>query len=340
MTTVSLVPRGRTFVRGVIAHTMASANPDSYAANRWGHSHAQTIAKAAVPAIIAEPGGTPEAREFFGMAIEQSLLGRVPNLRRIGFNIPNLRQTTGARGYWVSEARPIPLSTAAMDRFTLLPLTVASIIVATKEAVMSMGEVQEAALQRDLLNAIAGAVDLAFIDPDNAGTPDQAPASITNAATQFPSTGIIRQDMRNLFDQYQGSMLTACIVMHPRTAVAIGVAASQLGETKLTVRCGVRMGVPVVCSEAVPFDSNGGSVTIFDAAAVAYAARDFDLSMSDEATLQMSDSPTFGSGDFVSLFQTNALAWRSTASANWEVNGTGNVVTMYSVSYGLSQAYE
>ena len=127
MTAVNLVPAGRLFVRGLIAQTMAKENAEAYARNRWGVGQAAAIAKAAVPAILTnDPAGTPEGREFFALAVSQSLLGRIAGLRRVPFNVRALRQSSGIRGYWVGEGKPIPLSSSAMEGFTLAPLRVGS----------------------------------------------------------------------------------------------------------------------------------------------------------------------------------------------------------------------
>jgi len=334
MTAVNLAPTGRTFVRGLIAQTMAKDNAEAYARNRWGVGLAGQIAKAAVPAMLAtDPAGTPEGREFFALAVAQSLLGRIAGLRRVPFNVRALRQTSGIRGYWVGEGKPIPLSSSAMEGFTLAPLRVGSIIVQTKEAVEAYGEVAEAALQRDLLTALTASLDDAFIDPSNAGTADEVPASVTNGGTQIASTGNAKTDIERLFAAYEGNYRTAVIAMHPLTAVQIGLLDAQVGDTKLGVQGGILAGVPVVCSESVPLDSSGAGITLLDAGSIAYAARDFELAVSGEASLQMADDPTDGATTQVSLFQTNCVAWKGIATANWEVQGSGRVVTITGANY-------
>lgn len=333
---VSTVPRGRVFIRGLIANTLARDDAQTYAERRWGVAQGERIAKAAVPAMIADPAGTAEARDFFALATEQSLLGRIAGLRRIAFNTRSLRQISGARGYWTGQGKPIPLSRSAMEDFTLAPLKVGAIVVSTKEAISFQGEVNEAAVQRDVLNAVAGALDQAFIDPTNAGTADEVPASVTESQIQLPSTGNAKRDIEAMFAAYGGSFRTAVVVMHPRTAVQIGLLDEQVGETKLTVMGGVLAGVPVVCSEYVPFESAGGTITLLDAGAIAYAARDFDMDMSGETTLVMSDDPESEPTLRVSMFQTNSIAWKAVATANWTVSGSARVVSIVGADYGVA----
>ena len=330
--TIDLAPKGRTFVRGLIAHTVARSNPAAYASNRWGTGQADRIAKAAVPALTTTDIGTPEAREFFALVTDQSLIGRIQGLRRVAFNTRFTKQSQGAIGYWVAEANPVPLSKPAVLGSTLPSRKVAAIVTATKESVENMGAVVEAGLQRDLLDAVSGALDYGFINPNFAGVSGESPASVTYGQMQVASTGDARRDIEALFNAYTGSLRNAAIVMHPRTAVQIGLLPAQVGETKLTVQGGVLAGVPVFCTEAAAFDSNGGFITILDASAIAYAARDFGMETSTEAALIMSDTPT-SPGEMVSLYDTNTVAWMAKAEASWEVQGTGRVVTITDAFY-------
>lgn len=333
MTAIQLAPRGRNFVRGAIAWSQAKGNAAAYAAQRWGTAQAEVIAKAAVPASVADPAGTAEAREFFALAVEQSLLGRIPGLRRVPFNTRSLLQLSGTFAGWVGEGKPIPVVTGVTDDFTLAPLKVGLIIAQTLEAVRTFGDVAEAALQRDLLRALSSALDLAFIDPTNAGVANESPASITYGATQIPSSGSAKRDIEALFAAYRGSYATAAIAMAPRTAVQIGLLDEQIGQTKLGVTGGILAGVPVYCSERIDFGSAGGTITLLDADAIAYGSRDFDMQTTGEAALQMRNDPVDGAAQLVSLFQTNTLAWRAIGTANWEVQGDGRVVSITGADY-------
>lgn len=333
MTAVNLAPKGRTFVRGAIAWSQAKHNAEAYAQSRWGAAQAAAIAKAAVPASLADAAGTAEAREFFALAVEQSLLGRIPGLRRVPFNTRSLVQLTGATAGWVGEGKPIPVTTNTTDDFTLEALKVGLILAQTQEAIRSYGEVAEAAVQRDLLRALATGLDLAFIDPSNNGSAHVSPSSVTYGQTQLPSTGSAKRDIEAMFAAYRGAYATAAIVMAPRTAVQIGLLPEQIGQTKLGVTGGVLAGVPVYCSESVEFGSAGAAITLLDADAIAIASRDFEVELSDEAALQMRTDPVDGSAQLVSLFQTDTIAWRALATANWEVHGTGRVVSITDADY-------
>lgn len=327
-------PQGRTYVRALIARALAKSEFAEFAAQRWGAGQADRIAKASVPATNSDEIGTPESREFFGLAIQQSLLGRIAGLRRVPFNTRFTRQTGGAQAYWVGESNPIPLSKQSVMGSALPGLKVAGIVCATKEAVQAMGEVVEAALQADLQNAIAATLDTTFISPAWAGVADQAPASITYGQTEIPSSGDPKQDIIALLAAYTGNLRSAVIVMHPRTAVVLGLLEEPLGETKLSVQGGVIAGIPTLCTEAVPFDTNGGSITILDASAIAYGARDLLMSVATHASLAMSDDPQ-SPAEQVNLWQTNTIAWKVVAEANWEVQGTGRVVTIPDVDYAV-----
>lgn len=324
---VSMARPGRTFVRGVIATALARGNAEGFAANRWGTTQAGRIAKAALPPMLQSGDGSPDAREFFAMATEQSLLGRLSNLRRIAFNVGTIRQSKRAAGHWVAEGSPIRVSSQDLQTYSLPPLKVASIVISTEEALQAWGEVSEAALQRDLLDTIALGIDRAFADPANAGEPGESPASVSSGGIQIASSGDVATDINALFDAYEGDFRAASIAMHPKTAVQIGLAPAGLGETKLTVQGGVLAGVPVVASEGVPF----GTIVLLDAGAIAYGARDFQMTTSNEAVLEVDDDSD--ETQHVSLWQNNLVAWRAVGTANWSVHGTGRVVTITGADY-------
>lgn len=333
-------PEGRTFVRSLIARTLHSNDLVGYASQRWGVAAATGIQKAAMSAIATGDVGSPESREFFSLAVQESLLGRIQGIRRVPFNIRFTRQTAATAGHWVAEGAAIPLSKSAVLGGALPSMKVAALTTATREALEAMGEVTEAALQRDLVDAVAGALDATFINPAWAGNPGESPASVTSGGIQIASTGDVRQDVEALFRSFGGNLRRAYIVMNPLTAVQIGLVDAQVGDTKLGVNGGVLAGVPVLCSEHVPFDSDGGSITLLDASAIAYAARDIDFSVATEATLEMADDPTNNSvvptaTDVVNLWQTNTVAWKVYAEANWAAQGTGKVVTITGVDYPL-----
>lgn len=329
---------GRTFVRGLIARAVAEGNPEEYANRRWGIGTGAIVAKAALGAV-ASSNGEP-AREFLAAAMERSLLGRIPGLKRVPPNIRMASFSTRPGAAWVPEGAAIPLSKPAVAGRSLRPLKVAGILAMTNESLKAYGETVEAAIQSDLETAVAGMIDLAFADPTNAGVSDESPAGIAYSATTISTTGTLKGDVEAAFNAYEGNIRDAVFLMNPRVAVQIATSAAQLGDSKLGANGGTLVGVPVVTTEGVPITSGGSSLILLDAGAVRYAFSGVSIYRSTEATLQMADdpdgdsvTPDAGQIQHVSLFQSNTTAFKADAEAAWTLESAGRAVVVEDVDY-------
>lgn len=333
---------GRAFLREMITRAIVRGSEESMAAyttQRWPATGA-AIAKGAVPALsTGQLGGNGTAAEFFSLPAERSLLGKI-NCRRVQSNARFSSMVAGARGSYVGQGKPTPISWQALNGSTLQSLKVQAIVAATRESVQAVGETGEATLQSDLIRAISLALDEAFIDPVNSGIVDEMPASIASGQLQIPSVGTdasaVRLDITNLIAAFAGDFESAVIIMHPLTAVQIALLQKPLGESTLGVLGGQLFGLPVVTSNGVPLDSSGGSITLLDPTSIAVAFDGFNMDVAEHATLEMDDVPTNEGGTettLVSLWQTNTVAWKSTVYANWEVQGAGRVVSITGVNY-------
>jgi len=335
----------RTYLRWLIVNEIGKGQAN-YAQNRWGSDVAREITKATVGAIDTVDLGDA-AQAFFASVMEASLLGRIQGLRRVVFGARMIAPTSGLAGHWVAEGKATPLSRLAIAGSTLRPLRVSAIACVTRESLERPGEVAEALLQTDLERAVTGPLDWAFIDPSNAGSTDEIPASVAYGQTQIPSVGpdadSIREDFAALFAAFEGDFSSAVLVLHPTTAAQIALLQKPLGETSLTVNGGVLFGVPAVTSRSVPITSVGTSITLLDASAIAYDATGLSITPAGHATLEMSDVPTNDSTtptatQVVNLWQTNTVAWRADIQANWKVHGSGRVVSLTGVDYSGGQS--
>src|SRR4030095_6096813 len=76
-------------------------------ARGWGHEQAALIVKGAVSGPTSDDVGSGAAgREFFDVAREASVPGRLSGLRRVPFHVRLTAMTAGAQSYWVGEAAP------------------------------------------------------------------------------------------------------------------------------------------------------------------------------------------------------------------------------------------
>lgn len=339
------------FTRTVIARTLAAHNPAealALAERRWGRGAEATrlLQKAGVPGLTPEGAGSevvqPGAMEFMAYVWPQTILGRLAGLRRVPNDVPVAAQTDAATGYWVGAGKARPLSAGAFDRVRLRPLRVAALAVVPEELLDASDG--EAEVTNHLTGAGRTAIDAAFVDPANTGVPGERPASVTHDAPAVVSSGNVAADLAEAAELFDGSWLTASLVMHPRTALQIALSEGGLG---LAAMLGPRGGgelatLPIVCSESVPYDSTGGVIALVDAAGIAFTDGPAEVSRSSVAAVEMDNAPTGDAGTptgattLVPLFQTNSIGMLVSIGVNWTKTKPGSVVVISGAHYGAS----
>ena len=329
-----------TFIRGVITRALAEDGPsefESFAIKRWG-AQGTVIAKAAVGAVTSNDIGMDPAEAWFDLVFEASILGRLQGLRRVPWTVKMNSMVSGARGFWVGQNKPIPLSKPAVNGASLKIAKVAAIITTTMESLQAGGRVAEEAFDRDLRRAVTESLDAAFIDAGNSGIPNRMPAAVTNRGVLLASTSIVTEDVRIAVEAFSGDLARAVWVTDPKTAVAIGLDEDFSGNRKFPevgARGGELAGIPVVTTTGSPVDSSGGQLALIDPTGIAYNADGVEISRSDSGMLIMSDDPENDpSPERVSLFQTHSAALKSVLRANWDPQRIGGVVTITGVQYG------
>ncbi len=332
--------QGRDFVRSVIAKSLGWAGPDleSAAVARWGLMPAQSIIKASgLGTADLTPDQGVAAEQFFDQVLAGSVVGKL-GLRRVEFNIRMLSMTAGVSGYWVTQAAPKPLSKPTLSGSTLRTLKVSAMVVVTAEAMRTMGNITEAALQRDLQRALSETLDVTFIDSSNAGVVDEMPASITSGVTPIPSTGQPEMDLHLLIAEFEGSLDSSVFITDPVTATVLALHRDSGGSFPFIdagPRGGSLFGIPLVTSHSSPRDTDGGQIALIDPSLIALATGSVRLDQSGQTSLAMADSPE-APAEMVSLYQTDSVCLRAELEANWQVQNPAAVAVLTGVAYGAS----
>lgn len=158
-----------------------------------------------------------------------------------------------------------------------------------------------------------------------------SPASITNGVTAEVATGTsqdnLRADLSTLFDTFLANNLSvanAVFIMSETQAMAIGMMLNPLGQPtfpNINANGGTLLGIPVVTSESVRNDSNGGFIILAKPGEILLADDGgVTVDVSREASLQMNtapDNPPSASTVFTSLWQTNNIGIRAERWINW-----------------------
>lgn len=303
---------------------------EAYYGRRWGtiEGMARLRSKAAVGALEAASDlrevGVEDA-EFFSAVLERSILSRL-GLRPTPFNVRLLATTDSAVGYWVGESKAIPVSLPEFAGSSLPRRKVAAIMATTQEAVRAADPLAEARFEQDLLNCLAGALDLAFLDAANAGIADAKPAAVTYGAPSSASTGNPATDLAALIAAFEGDLSQAVLATDAVTAAEIALARDAGGAFMfpgIGARGGEVLGIPVHVSRRSPRSAGGGQLALIDGSGIAANVEGVEIEVSANATLQMDDAPTGASdtpaaGPVVSMFQTDSVAFKSIIHANWE----------------------
>jgi len=282
----------------------------------------------------------------------KTILGRIPGLRMVPFNISVPRQLTETTGYWVGQGENKPVSSATFDTVTLLFHKLAAIAVITEELAKFSSPSAEMAVRESLAAAIIYRMDRDLLDPSKAAVTGVNPASLTNGVTPTAATGTTadaaRDDIGTMMSTYlQNNMSTrgAVLIMTEDQALKLSFMVNTLGQLEfpnLSAEGGNVRGIPVITSQNVV--STGGSPTdgypIIAIHAPSILVADeggVAIDISREASLQMNDSPDSPettSTISVSLWQHNMIGIKAERFVTW-VKGRSQAVQF--ISYAKYQ---
>ena len=201
------LPPGILFVRGAMC--LARAKGDMYQALQFAAQYKDTTPEVElwVKAAVL-PGTTTDAAwagplavvqnitaEFVGLLRPKTIIGRIPGLREVPFNVAVPAQTAGGTYGWVGQAKPKPVTKLAFGSVSMAITKASGIIVLTDELVKISSPSAEKLCRDDMIAGIAQFLDTQFIDPAVAAVATVNPASITNGITPITTTGNPIRDM-------------------------------------------------------------------------------------------------------------------------------------------------
>jgi hypothetical protein len=175
-------------------------------------------------------------------------------------------------------------------------------------------------IDQELMAASIQALDVAFIDPDNAGIADTKPASILNGISPRTSTGDPAADVAMLIDHYTGALDTAVFVMSSKLAARMNLWRDSSGGALfpyLGAGGGEIAAIPVIASDNVPNSTSGSVLALVDQSGILVAAEETaELRFSGQTSVQMVDIPT-GASTMVSMYQADCTAVQVICTTSW-----------------------
>jgi HK97 family phage major capsid protein len=288
------------------------------------------LARALVDTSALQPGDAQLA-DLGAFIVSQiarlSIVGKlnaVSPFYRVPPAAPVLAETASAVGTWTPEGQKIRTSGQAFETFRLQVLKVAALCVYSAEFLRSVHPNVDAAITRDITNALARGVDVAFCDPANSGVAGVMPASPFEG-NEIEGTGNVAADLATLLADYpEGALADAVLVVNPADIAQL-IAAGYGRDGALTARDGGWLaGLPAVTSAAVP----RGAIGILAPSQIAYTEAGAFVEASSAAVVEIEDFDT-GELQLVSLWQQNCASLRGILYSNWETltPGTARMVT-------------
>lgn len=297
---------------------------------------------------------TQMASEYVEILRPATIIGRIPGLRRVPFNIQIPVGTQGTTVGWVGEQAPKPVSQMTFTSITFRWAKAAGIVVITTELARFSNPAAEAIVRGDMIAQMAQFLDRQFVDPSVAAVTNVSPASITNGVAPVTPTGTNQAafvtDAKTLINQFLANNLStadAVWIGTQQQAVAFSLMLNALGQPfypTMNGAGGTLLGYPYIGSENIP--ATGGSPAdgyplILCKASEILLADDGQtvIDASDQASLQMSDastldSPPTSTTNLVSLWQLNLTGIRAERWINWAKRRSTAVGYIQNAKYG------
>lgn len=353
VTTARGLPAGTAFTRYAMALAASNGNLMQAAeiAKRWHNDtpEVEEVLKSAVAAGTTTDAGwalplvpyQQMASEFIELLRPLTILGRLPGLRRVPFNITMPSQTAGSSAQWVGEAQSKPVSSLTFTTVNMRFTKVANIVVLTEELVRFSNPAAEAIVRGDMAASMAQFLDQQFTDPTVTAVANVSPASITNGAPTSAASGTaaanLRADLKTVIASFASANIPfsgVVMVMGSNTAASIALMTNALGQAEFpTVNQdgGTLMGIAIIVSDNVP---TGDIIFVKPSEILLADDGNVTISVSREASLQLDSAPSEPPASMVSLWQQNMVGLRAERFINWQRRRTQAVYVITAVDYG------
>lgn len=300
------------------------------------------VQKAAVTSVNSTDSAvtqyTDMENEFIELLRPKQIMGRMQSLNRVPFLMRAGRQLTGVTGSFVGEGAPKPVNKQTYDNVTLGFAKVAVIVVLSEEAVRFSTIRAEMRARDDMVKGVATYIDKRFMDPSYSGVANVSPASITNGAVRYQSSGstlaAIDTDVKAAFAMFAASDVdpsTAVWVMPASVALRLSMKRNTNDEPAfptLSMMGGTWYGLPVIVSNAMVAAGSPAELQIALVTQEEVFLADeggISIDMSTEASVQMNDAPSAGAQSLVSLWQNNLIGIRAEQFINWAPRRANNL---------------
>lgn len=289
------------------------------------------------------------ANTFGGDFVEylrpRTLIGQAM-FRQVPFNVRIGGQTSGGTAGWVGQGKSKPVTKFDFNATTIPFTKVAAISVITQELARFSDPSAERLVRDQLADCVIARVDSDLFDPDVVAVSNVNPAGLLNGVAPVTGPASIDPDdircaLLRLWAPWDTTQIGARPAYYTSPAVArlLAFTRDALGNMAfpgVTPFGGTLDGIPLRVSQYLANNGgSGGSPLILVDESEVFLADDgsVTLDMSEQATIEMSDTPvgstsatvTSNGSPFVSMWQTNSIAFRAERFIWWGLRRTGAI---------------
>lgn len=284
--------------------------------------------------------------DFIAYLRSRTLIGQA-QFRPVPFNVRIAGQTSGGTAGWVGQGKSKPVTKFDYNATTVPFTKVAAIAVITQE-LARFGDPSAEMLVRDSLgDCVVERIDSDLFDPDIAAVSNVNPAGLLNgvAPVAGPAGTVdadsIRCALLRLWAPWDSTNLGARPAYYTTPAVArfLAFMRDPLGNTAftgVTPNGGTLDGIPLRVSNYLANNGgSGGAPFILVDEAEIFLADDGSVTIdaSEQASIEMSNTPvgstsatvTSNGSPFVSMWQTNSIAFRAERFIWWGPRRSGAI---------------
>jgi HK97 family phage major capsid protein len=271
------------------------------------------------------------ASEFIELLRPKTILGKLPDLRRVPFNTRMIRQLSGvSTAGWVGQGMSKPVGDLTLDAVTMPFTKVAVIVAMTEELARFSDPSAEMVVTDDMVLAIGQFLDKQFIDPANAPVANVNPGSITNGVTPIASTGStvaqVTADLGTMLANMSGAgipMDAPAWIMNARSQIYLGLLRGAMDQPAFpsVSTANTLLGFPIITSNSVPLGVGPGflgMIVLLDQRQI-FLADDggVSLDVSREASIQLDTTPATPPAPLTSLWQQNLIGIKAERYIYW-----------------------
>jgi HK97 family phage major capsid protein/HK97 family phage prohead protease len=283
------------------------------------------------------PSAAQLAGDFLDLLRPATIIGRIPGLRFVPFNVAVPVRTAGGTFRWVGEAVGKPVTSETFASVTLRWAKAAGIVVITQELARFSSPAAEGIIRDSMVQSLVRFFDTEFVST-NAAVSNVSPAGILNGISAVTPTGTtstqFRIDMANMLDNFTANNVdpsTIVILMSASQALRLSLMVTTFGTPLfpgITNNGGTILGFPVVVSENV-----GTKIIALSARDILIASDPgVNVSVSDQASVEMDTVPAQGDlspitdlSTLKSLWQNNLIGIRVEQFLTWTRGRTAAV---------------